>query len=66
MGKNNTSLDDVKENIKGWADSKILDDKSKEVISGGRSIENSSNEKKKDIFKDKPNWGSLCGGCIPG
>jgi len=52
MGNKNTSLDDVKKNIQGWADSEILDDKKKENISGGKN-------------STKPGWGSFCGGSTP-
>ena len=55
MGKNSTSLDDVKKNIKGWADSEILDDKKKELVFGGKNANIST-----------PKLGSLCGDCIPG
>jgi len=52
MGNKNTSLDDIKKNIQGWADSEILDDKKKENISGGKN-------------STKPGWGSFCGGSTP-
>jgi len=53
MGKNHTSLDDVKKNIEGWVDSEILNNENQENVIGGKN-------------PNKPEWGSLCGDCIPG
>ena len=37
MGNNKTSLEDVKKDIQGWADSEILDDNKKIIIIGGKN-----------------------------
>jgi len=37
MGNSKTSLEDVKKDIQGWADSEILDDNKKIIIIGGKN-----------------------------
>ena len=56
MGNKNTSLEDVKKNIQGWADSKILDDKKTISLFGGK---NSTKQ------LTPPEWGDFCGGSTP-
>ena len=53
MGNNKTSLEDVKKNIQGWADSEILDNNKKIVIIGGKNTTTA------------PIWGGFCGGSTP-
>ncbi len=55
MGNNKTSLEDVKKNIQGWADSKILDNDKKIFIIGGKNTTKAP----------APIWGGFCGGSTP-
>lgn len=59
MGNNKTSLEDVKKDIQGWADSEILDNNKKIIIIGGKNITKTPNPAKI--------WGVevLCGGSTP-
>jgi len=56
MGNKNTSLEDVKKNIQGWADSKLLDDKKTKILFGGQNT-----TKQLPL----PKWGDFCGGSTP-
>ena len=56
MGNNKTSLEDVKKDIQGWADSEILDDNKKIIIIGGKNTKKSF----------PSTWGrKLCGTITP-
>ncbi len=55
MGNNKTSLEDVKKDIQGWADSEILDNNKKIVIIGGQNTTKAP----------PPTWGEFCGGSTP-
>ena len=55
MGNNKTSLEDVKKDIEGWADSEILDNNKKIIIIGGKNTK-----------KGPSIWGGgFCGGSTP-
>ena len=53
MGNIKTSLEDVKKNIQGWADSELLDNNKKIIIIGGKNT------------TKIPTWGGFCGGSTP-
>ncbi len=56
MGNNKTSLEDVKKDIQGWADSKLLDNNKKISIIGGKNTKKGPS----DIW-----GGGFCGATTP-